>query len=276
MTTTHFGLEYAGALGAAAGRSGPARWVEFCALTERGPTLAVHEEAVVIGGAALLAPGMRLEGWLPLGGEGLALAVIDGMGGQAGGSAAAGVVAHIVATEAVRVDDAVWSPWLEDVANRVAAAGQAWATPQMGAAAAVMRLWAARVELASLGDCRIYWGRDGGVEQLTVDHRVAGGGPAVTQFLGGVGHQLEPHLRSEELGPGEIRFALCSDGLGDAVPLDELAAILLSEGRAADICDRLATAVWQRGAYDNFSLAVAVVGASGAQPPAERPGLRLD
>ncbi|MDR2454426.1 MAG: protein phosphatase 2C domain-containing protein [Bifidobacteriaceae bacterium] len=276
MTTTHFGTAYAPTREGAADRSGPARWVELCGLTERGPALAVHEEAVVIGGAALLAPGARAEGWLPLGGEGLPLAVVDGMGGQAGGSAAAGVVAHIVATETARVDDAVWSPWLEDVANRVAAAGEAWATPQMGAALAVMRLWADRLELASVGDCRIYWAHGGEVEQLTVDDRVPGSGPAVTQYLGCAGHRLEPHLRAEGLGQGEVRFALCSDGLSDALPPGELAGALAAGGRAWDICDRLAAAVWACGAYDNFSLVVASVGALGAPAPLDRPGLRLN
>jgi serine/threonine protein phosphatase PrpC len=66
---------------------------------------------------------------------------------------------------------------------------------------------------------------------------------------------------------------LCSDGLADALPAEALAAALTSEGRASDICDRLAAAVWDRGAYDNFSLGVALVGASGAPPPPERPGV---
>jgi serine/threonine protein phosphatase PrpC len=145
----------------------------------------------------------------------------------------------------------------------------------MGAAAAVMRLWASRLELASVGDCRIYRASEGAADQLTVDDRTPGGGPAVTQFLGGVGHELAPNLRAEEIGPGETRFALCTDGLGDALDQDELAAVLVSDGRATDICDRLTAAVWGHGAYDNFSLAVAVVGALGAAPPPERPGLRL-
>jgi serine/threonine protein phosphatase PrpC len=256
---------------------GPARWVEFCAVTERGLGRPQHEGAVVIGGLAALAPGTRLTGWLPIGRDGVTLAVIEGVGAGAGGTAAAGVVANIVATEAARVDDAVWTPWLEDVSQRVGAAGQAWGAPGMGATAALLRLAPGRTEVVNVGAGRVYRVWDGELHQMTVEDEATdpdGIGPrgAEPQSLGGAERRLDPHLQVEFLPPGEARFMVCSDSLISAAPHRDLRSALVADGSAASICDRLVEVAWASRSVHDFSLVVAIVGPEGAAPPPGVPG----
>jgi serine/threonine protein phosphatase PrpC len=254
----------------------PGRWVEFCAVTERGPSRPSHEDALVVGGVALFAAGARVAGWLPLGDAPLLFAAVDGMGGYAGGAQAAAVAASALAAEGANVSGAVWARFFEGLSSRVAQAGEAWGTPQMGATAAALRLTAARAESVNVGDCRVHRARGGYVGQLSVDDRlpgsVAGG---VTQSLGGHARGLDPHRLEEPLGQGPERFMLCTDGLFGALDHAALRTPLIEAPSAAQACAALAAAAWAAQATDNFSVIVADVSAPGAPPPPTPPGPRL-
>jgi serine/threonine protein phosphatase PrpC len=257
----------------AAPRPGPVRWVEFCAATETGPVRPSHQDALVVGGAAALAAGTRVTGWLPLGGDGVLLAAVDGMGGYAGGAEAAALVASTLAAEGTQVDSAMWGRWLERLSGRVAAAGEAWGTPQMGATVAVARLTENRVESVNIGDCRLYRVRDGYVGQLSIDDRLPGSlSGGVTQSLGGGPRELDPHRLDEELGPAPVRLMACSDGLFGALGHDALRRPLIEARSPAEACDRLVAAAWAEHATDNFSVIVADVASLGDPPPASPAG----
>ncbi|MDR1187588.1 MAG: protein phosphatase 2C domain-containing protein [Bifidobacteriaceae bacterium] len=254
----------------------PLRWVEFCAVTETGPTRPSHEDALVVGGVAALAAGTRVTGWLPLSDQPVVLAAVDGMGGYAGGAQAAGLVAATLAAEGARVDGAAWSAWLEHWSDRIASAGEAWGTAQMGATMAALRLTGDGVEVVNVGDCRVYRAGDGYVGQLSVDDRLPGGmGSGVTQWLGGGTRALDPHRLEESLGSERTRFMLCSDGLFGALDHAALRGPLVQARTASKACDALSAAALAAQASDNFSVIVADVSALGAAPPAVPPGVRL-
>jgi serine/threonine protein phosphatase PrpC len=241
--------------------------VEFHALTEIGAVRETHEDAIVIGGTMAAASGAQIagSGWIPPGG--VVFAVTDGMGGYAGGAAAAGVVAASIVGAAGSAAPDDWALWLEQLSDRVAAAGGAWGTPEMGATAVVLVLRPGRIEVVNVGDCRAYLIAGATVTQLSVDDRIATPrGQAVTQSLGGPSRPIDPHVAAMPVPEGDVRLVLCSDGLFGAIPRDELHALLLGPGTAHEIASALAETAYRHRSRDNFSLAVLALGEQGAGP----------
>jgi serine/threonine protein phosphatase PrpC len=239
--------------------------VEFHALTEIGAVRETHEDAIVIGGTMAAASGAQIagSGWIPPGG--MVFAVTDGMGGYAGGAAAAGVVAVGMVGAAGGAAPGEWAPWLERLSDRVAAAGGAWGTPDMGATAVVLVIRPGRFEVVNVGDCRAYLVADGAVTQLSVDDRITTArGEAVTQSLGGPSRPLDPHLVDMPAPEAGARLILCSDGLFGAIPRAELHALLARPGGAHEVASALAEAAYRHQSRDNFSLAVLAIGEAGA------------
>lgn len=127
-----------------------------------------------------------------------------------------------------------------------------------------------------LGDSRVYQVRDRFMELLTEDDSVASvliqagqlaaddtrpdGSNALTQFLGATHLQLpvQPHLQPIKLS-GPRRFLLCTDGLSDALTLDEMEACMAGDHRPASACEALLTRALQAGARDNVTLIVAEI-----------------
>lgn len=112
--------------------------------------------------------------------------------------------------------------------------------------------WGGRLTVGHVGDSRCYGLRGGRFEQVTRDHSE---GHALTRCLG----QREPlrvDLMVRELGPGD-RYLFCSDGLSNAVPEREIAAILGRDHEPAVIAQQLVGAALTRGGGDNISVVVA-------------------
>lgn len=105
--------------------------------------------------------------------------------------------------------------------------------------------------LAHVGDSRAYRLRSGKLEQLTVDHRLIDEGrragmseaelaklPAaiITQALG-ISAAPRVEVASVEVLPGDL-FVLCSDGLSDSAPREEIERILVSSPNDLDAAAR--------------------------------------
>jgi serine/threonine protein phosphatase PrpC len=241
-------------------------------VTEIGAARQTHEDAIVIGGTVAAASGAQVAGvgWIPPGG--MLFAVTDGMGGYAGGAAAAGVVAISLAGCAGRVPPQNWAEWFEQLSDRVAAAGGAWGTAEMGATAVVVVARPDRWEIVNVGDCRAYLVNQGTVKQLSVDDRIATPrGEAVTQSLGGPARPINSHRvefefppKSDDAVPHPVRLVLCSDGLFGAIPADELHVLLAKPGPPRAVAGALAEAAYRNQSRDNFSIVVLDT----PQPPA--------
>jgi len=109
--------------------------------------------------------------------------------------------------------------------------------------------------VVNVGDSRIFRWRDGLLEQLFEDQEDNCG--LLTNCVGGnlVG---TPEIReiTDELREDDI-LVICSDGISDFVPADEIEYYLsISCNPAADICDRAAV----NGGTDNASVAVIRIG----------------
>lgn len=130
------------------------------------------------------------------------------------------------------------------------------------------------VYLAHIGDSRAYRLRDGEFEQQTRDHSLANEyvrmgilsdedleffpyKNVITRACG-LSEQVEVACSYQEVEPGDI-YLLCTDGLTDMVPNDEVQAILESGEPVDEICQTLVARANENGGEDNVTVVVARV-----------------
>jgi serine/threonine protein phosphatase PrpC len=128
--------------------------------------------------------------------------------------------------------------------------------------------------VAHVGDTRAYLARNGSLRRLTEDHTVAAEmvrdgqltaaeaadhphRVVLTRALG-VGPEVPLDTSSRPVEPGD-RLLLCSDGLFNHVPDDELSSMLLGSGSPQAAVDALLELGLARGGEDNLSVVVADV-----------------
>ena len=126
--------------------------------------------------------------------------------------------------------------------------------------------------LAHVGDSRIYRLRDGELRQMTTDHslvqelvengfltleeaRASANKNLITRALG-IDTVVEADVRSESYEAGDL-FLLCSDGLSDLVPDEEIHTLLnvhVDDGQLDEAADALIDMANERGGADNISV----------------------
>jgi len=124
-------------------------------------------------------------------------------------------------------------------------------------------VWAyGKVHLLNAGDCRTYLYRNGILRQLTKDETVRAivGNPMASKALvncigAGVDGYLNVEDITDRIQSGDI-LLLCSDGLTDMVPDEEIEGVLAKPEHAADDLYALAC---NHGGVDNVSLIVAEI-----------------
>ena len=137
----------------------------------------------------------------------------------------------------------------------------------MGTTAVCALVRGGKVFLCHAGDSRAYLYRDGKLAQLTHDHSYvqelvdcgtitveeAEHHPQkniITRALG-VDYRLEPEFATAQLHSGDI-LLLCSDGLTNAVPKEQLEQ-LLRTGKFYDLPDLLIRTANENGGPDNIT-----------------------
>jgi len=130
-----------------------------------------------------------------------------------------------------------------------------------------------RLFVAHAGDSRCYLYSGGQLQQLTQDHTITAEmvrqgllSPesqanhrwrhVVTNILGGSEPGVQVELHSLDLHVADL-VLLCSDGLTEMVPEQQLAAILQEEDNPQCACERLVNEANQRGGKDNITAIVA-------------------
>jgi protein phosphatase len=205
------------------------------------------------------------------------LAVLaDGMGGHPGGEIASAVAVSLVEAAftgrsldelqaAVRAANrAIWdragaNPALEGMGTTVCAAG----VTNDGDLAVV-----------HVGDSRAYVLHDGVLRQITDDHSLTAElvrrgelsdedalehpqRGVITRVLGG-GPQVEPDGNTHQATVGD-RLLLCSDGLFNELPAEDIASIMTANEQLEATADRLVELALARGGRDNVSVVVAEI-----------------
>lgn len=173
------------------------------------------------------------------------LALADGMGGHAAGE----IAATLAINELLRLDSRPTSRnMVGDLRKAVRRANTAIAdraandpeTHGMGTTLTALLFAGRRVALAHIGDSRAFLLRNGSLRQITRDDTLvrslvdegrlspeeAANHPQRNMVLKVLtGQAIEPFFEVRETDPGD-RYLICSDGLSDYVPADEIAAVL--------------------------------------------------
>ncbi|MBB3086918.1 PP2C family protein-serine/threonine phosphatase [Geodermatophilus sabuli] len=206
-------------------------------------------------------------------------AVADGMGGHAGGAAAAEVV--VQALKALTGSKTTTVQRIRLALQRADGEIRAFKGPGLGGAGTTVAgvalvdegngpQWA----VFHVGDSRVYRWHDGQLEQISTDHSVvqelidagyisdeiAATHPQrhiITRALG-VGARNEADIALLPVLPGD-RLLACSDGLTGELGDERIAELVAVAGRPADLAEGLVAAADTTGARDNSTVVLVTV-----------------
>ncbi|HSS00933.1 MAG TPA: protein phosphatase 2C domain-containing protein, partial [Kofleriaceae bacterium] len=234
-------------------------------------------------------------------------AVCDGMGGHAAGEVASGIAVKVVREHWASEDTLkVIDTWLEQGTIQARKAMLAAVNAGVIAAHDAILAEATRdrtkggmgttiigalviggdIVFAQCGDSRAYLVRDGIAMQLTEDHTllarllaagievdVSGEGSRFRSMLTnalGIGEECKVSTFVVPLADGD-RFLLCSDGISEYVPENEVGDVLTKQPSPARAAQRLIDLALERGGGDNATAIVVRVLEAGETPlPAEQ------
>ncbi|MEU4496572.1 protein phosphatase 2C domain-containing protein [Streptomyces sp. NBC_00210] len=243
-------------------------YIAVTALSHVGLIREHNEDSVVVGPWTLCGTVTENPQTLvfPLGSP-LVVAVADGLGGQPAGEVASALVVRQLASLGPAIDSERAIRDALDVCNHsvYAAADGHPDLVTMGTTIAGAVVLADSLLAFNVGDSKVFDAGRVGLRQVSVDdspppalgRRTTS---AVTQTLGGnsVFSAVTAHVNAFPLSAGD-RYLVCTDGLTDPVPDDELDMLLRvhDDGRAAF---ELWKAAIEAGGPDNITLALLRIG----------------
>jgi len=138
-----------------------------------------------------------------------------------------------------------------------------------------------QIVIANVGDSRTYLLRSGELRQMSVDHsyvqelvteglltvdeaRTHPRRNIVTRALG-IDEQVSVDTWTIPMFDGD-RFMLCSDGLVDEVPIDEITEMMREHSTPQHVAERLVTAAKRHGGRDNITVIVVDVNINATAP----------
>ncbi len=219
-------------------------------------------------------------------------AVADGMGGHnAGEVASAMAIEHLrgIALSGVSSAEA-FAQVVRDLNGAIYASATSTTDQRgMGTTLTAAALLAptdnvdqpSQIVIANVGDSRTYLLRSGELRQMSVDHsyvqelvteglltvaeaRTHPRRNIVTRALG-IDEQVSVDTWTIPMFDGD-RFMLCSDGLVDEVPLDEITEMMRELSAPQHIAERLVTAAKRHGGRDNITVIVIDVNINAMAP----------
>lgn len=221
--------------------------------------------------------------------NGCAMIIADGLGGHQAGEVASRLAINSLVNFALATPDWIFRFDDEAMASKAMNRGieralqvkdllvrEAEQDPSLRGFGTTLALaWGVGKELFILhvGDSRVYLLRDGKLRQLTRDHTVAQdlantGFIAenqvaghlfrhhLSQCLNASASKVQPDVQRIELKDGDL-ILLCSDGLTDMMPGEELSAILARSTSAKGTCLELINQALAAGGKDNVTAIVA-------------------
>ncbi|MBC7929390.1 MAG: Stp1/IreP family PP2C-type Ser/Thr phosphatase [Rubrivivax sp.] len=225
--------------------------------------------------------------------KGILLIVADGMGGHSAGEVASGMAVELIPRlyYEAKGDPQVALKGAVEEANRQinAAAAADTAKHGMGTTCTALAILDGQAFAAHVGDSRLYMQRDGKIYRLTEDHsavmemvklglitleesRTHEDKNVILRALG-----TAPAVEVATLVPFSVRvgdhYLLCSDGLYDLVPDDEIERELTEAEDIHAAGERLITLAKARGGHDNITIGILAIVPVGTEV-AEAEGMR--
>lgn len=220
--------------------------------------------------------------------------VFDGMGGEAGGEAAAQLSVDAVRAVFSQSDADEGRQVLRSAIERahqvISLRRQNQVFAAMGTTVVAAMISGPEITIASVGDSRAYLIHDGSIQQLTSDHTyvqelvdqghiqpqdalVHPQAHILTRCVGAtVGFQIDSNTFWKwPRDPGESsskdHVLLCSDGLYSLVSETEMAAIVTTYS-SQDACEQFVKLARERGGFDNITaLVIPIDGVVKTEPP---------
>lgn len=203
--------------------------------------------------------------------NGFSTAIFDGMGGENFGEKAS----YVAAAEMQKIQedcleqDFDAKAYLERLAKKldeaVVDAQQQMFTSRMGTTMVCLFYFDKYMYVCNVGDSRAYLFREGKFVQISCDHTEKRPGSdihkaAVTQYLG-LGSEdveIEPFIDKIKIENNDI-FLLCSDGLSDMLPDEEIQGVLNERENVAECIENLMETAIEHGGRDNITVIVCKV-----------------
>ncbi len=247
-------------------------------LTDTGRVREHNEDAFLVVDLDTLQP-CTSTATCTVGDRGILLAVSDGMGGAKAGEIASAMSLDALAEELEQDGGTTGVPdrlrrVVVRASRRVNQAAQRPDRRGMGATLTAALFCGGVVHLAQIGDSRAYLLRNGEIRQVTHDQSYvqmlvdeglmtpeeAETSPQKNVILQVMGQPKDPKV---ELGKLAVRsgdrLLLCSDGLTNAVPDQDIAKIAFGSGPLDVICKALVDAANAAGGPDNITVVLAVI-----------------
>lgn len=202
-------------------------------------------------------------------------AVADGMGGQEYGEVASLLAVKVLRPCALQQVKQYAQACIEQANNQICIEIEKNGGRRMGSTLTALYIDKGKAVCCNIGDSRCYLLRDGHLHQLSTDHNKAGrlvelgvltpeqaarhpSRHELTQHLGIYPAEMviQPAFSEPlELEPEDC-FLLCSDGLTDMVPEEEIAAALSGENTPEKIVKELVDRALENGGRDNVTVLV--------------------
>jgi protein phosphatase len=265
--------------------------ISVAALTNRGKRRETNEDQFAVvrrtrSGKVLASSlssdrisGGRQHAWL--------LAVADGLGGHVSGEVASATALSTILKFANSLNSWVMGPTdglHEDLKERVALYAeaiqselqeQAKSDPRLAGMATTVTtayLFQRSALIANLGDSRSYLVRSGEIHQITQDHTLGRDlqekglskeavrpyRNVLTRCFNTGGDKVELDLFYLDLQQGD-QILLCTDGLTDMVPDEDILEHITSGESTHDTCEALAEKALDKGGRDNITIVLAQV-----------------
>lgn len=211
-------------------------------------------------------------------GEGMWLAVFDGMGGESLGEAAAFAAASEMRRQC-EVLPSPFTPKTRYIANLCLALNAAVVNTakrrkvmHTGTTLAALYITRRRVYVCNVGDSRVYRLRGKELSQLSQDHvdgrpYPPGVKPPLMQHLGIDPKELliHPYIARGRLAEGDC-YLLCSDGLTDMLTELQIAEMMMRIPDVEACAEALVKAALDKGGRDNVTVIVCRVGGKADLP----------
>ncbi|MBB4963338.1 PP2C family protein-serine/threonine phosphatase [Saccharothrix violaceirubra] len=202
------------------------------------------------------------------------LAVADGMGGHAFGEVASNIAVTVLDEVDVDADDphSALAAATHEIAVRLTdLAEENFDMRGMGTTLTALLWDGEKFAVCHIGDSRCYLVRDGGLTQVTRDHTMvqamvddgrmaaeqAAEHPGRSMLMRALqaGSEHDPDLFDQDVRAGD-RFLLCSDGLSDVVPAEEIGRLLTADPDRDVTVRSLIDAANAAGGPDNITCLV--------------------
>ena len=186
------------------------------------------------------------------------IGVFDGLGGEECGEIASFIAAKCAAETTIGSDSLEsLLAFCKKANGKICDYAAAHDVFSMGTTAALLVFSSTEIDLCNIGDSKVFHFADNKLEQISKDHYAIaayGSKPPLSQNLGISPSEMiiEPYAAKGSYNDGDI-YLICSDGLTDMVPEEEIRKII-SENTLHESTDRLLETALKNGGKDNITI----------------------